>query len=202
MGTHDYEREEAARRLEAAYVRDAISVDEYERLIGAVHDAKTSEDIAACLSGLPDPLGFPIAAGSSLRGSAAVGPSADADSVVCVGAVRTVSGRLLLARRLEIRAERSVVTLDYRQIDLPSGAIEINLDSTGSVLKLRLPATADIENRLVNEQSVVREPRAPRDPDEVRTLIVLTGTVRQSDLRIRRQRRDRSGGFLARLLGA
>jgi hypothetical protein len=99
--------------------------------------------------------------------------------------VRKIEDRRLAAGRLNVTGAGSVIKLDYRAVsDLPP-VMAVNVDVTGSVLKMIVPAGVEVTEELENSGSVIRYKRgwlhrgAP-----VRTKMFVTGKALRSVVKI------------------
>jgi hypothetical protein len=114
---------------------------------------------------------------------------APADAIVPIRAHGSVIRRLghwTSARRLDVRAARGAVLMDLRSPRIAAGDIEIDLDIDHSVVRLLVPAGAVIDSgeaRRVGRCRVSDWTGIPA-PDGRR--IVLTGELRNAEVRIHR----------------
>jgi hypothetical protein len=112
-------------------------------------------------------------------------------AAVQVAANNTVTRRLgnwTDASRFEVRAHRGKAVVDLRSPRIPAGVVEVAVDLDHAALTLLVADNAIIDDRnLLREgRGQVRDAQRPagQDPDGPR--MVITGNLRQSEIRVRR----------------
>jgi hypothetical protein len=95
-------------------------------------------------------------------------------------------GRWTTARRFEVRSHWGRAVLDLRSPEIPAGDIEIHVDLDRSTLILLVPDGAVVDDWDLRRtgRSRVKDYQAPKAAGSRR--IVLTGQVRQGEVRVRR----------------
>ncbi len=142
------ERDQAVKRLTAAFADDAIAVDEFERRVSEVYRVESPKALAEITRDLP----APAAAGG--EGSALPAPVDERTSLVrppsrrlsaTLGSVeRTLQGPM--PESLDVRAVVGSVEVDLRRADFPPGVTEIRVRSILGNIELELPAHVRVEN--------------------------------------------------------
>lgn len=170
-------RDGAVEALTNAYAGDVISLDEYEKRVGAVQIAESRGEVEACLSGVEV---FRDTAPSYVQA-----PS-DSESIRCNRSSMSVRDSTLLTKRLDVDVDGGMVRLDYRNVALPAGTYEIHIVARGGYCKIIVPDGARIENRIRMDASIVSMPKESRNGNDPRIFIRLSGDVSRSHVQVRR----------------
>lgn len=170
-------RDGAVEALTNAYAGDVISLDEYEKRVGAVQIAESRGEVEACLSGVEV---FRDTAPSYVQA-----PS-DSESIRCNRSSMSVRDSTLLTKRLDVDVDGGMVRLDYRNVALPAGTYEIHIVARGGYCKIIVPDGARIENRIRMDASIVSMPKESRNGNDPRIIIRLSGDVSRSHVQVRR----------------
>ena len=130
------DRESTIARLTTAFAEDQISLEEFERRVEEVYRAASSTALARLTEDLPAPAPAEPAA-----------PDAIAVSSRITATFRSLerTSRMVVPRRLEIRATFSNVELDLTQAKFREGRTEIAVRAFCSNVELRLPAGVAVE---------------------------------------------------------
>ena len=117
-------RERAIARLSDHYAADGFDVDEFERRVDLVHQAKTPAELEPILADLPAEVSAPIPAKRAL---APIRPLEESQSVVAIigGAVKR--GGWLHARKVRVVTVLGGAEIDLRDVALPSGVTELRI---------------------------------------------------------------------------
>jgi hypothetical protein len=130
------DREAAVARLTTAFAEDQISLEEFERRVEEVYRAATSVALAKLTADLPAP-----------AAAQPVEPDATPVSSRISAMFRSLerASRMVVPRRLEIRATFSNVELDLTQAKFREGRTEISIRAFCSSVEIRLPAGVAVE---------------------------------------------------------
>lgn len=170
-------RDGAIEALTNAYADDVISLDEYEKRVGAVQKAESRNDVEACLAGIEV---FRDTAPSYVRAAS------DSESIRCNRSSMSVRDSTLLTKRLDVDVDGGMVRLDYRNVALPAGTYEIHIVARGAYCKIFVPDGARIENRIRMDASIVSVPKEGGNESDPRIIIRLSGDVSRSHVQVRR----------------
>jgi len=170
-------RDGAIEALTNAYAGDVISLDEYEKRVGAVQLAESRGDIEACLAGVEV---FRDTAPSYVQAAS------NSESIRCKRSSMSVRDSTLLTKRLDVEIDGGALRLDYRNIALPSGIYEVHIVARGGYCRIRVPDGARIENRIRMDASSVSAPRESVNGNDPRVIIRLSGDVSRSHIHISR----------------
>jgi len=170
-------RDGAIEALTNAYSGDAISLDEYEKRVGAVQVAESRGAVEACLDGIEV---FRDTAPSYVQAAS------DSEEIRCLRSSMTVRDSTLLTKRLDVEIDGGALRLDYRNIALPAGIYEVRIVARGGYCRIRVPDGARIENRIRMDASSVSTPRESRNVNDPRVIIRLSGDVSRSHVHISR----------------
>ena len=112
-----------------------------------------------------------------------------APAPVQIPAHNTVTKRLgnwTTARAFTVRAHRGVAVVDLRSPQIPAGDVEVEVDLARATLKLLVPDDAIVDdwNLRRSGRGKVKDAEAPRAPGGRR--IVVTGEMRDAEIRVRR----------------
>ncbi|PKL26696.1 MAG: hypothetical protein CVV47_01880 [Spirochaetae bacterium HGW-Spirochaetae-3] len=170
-------RDGAIEALTNAYAGDAISLDEYEKRVGAVQIAESRGDVEACLAGV-----------ESFRDTTPpyVQAASDSESIRCNRSSMSVRDSTLLTKRLDVEIDGGALSLDYRNIALPAGIYEVHIVARGGYCRIRVPDGARIENRIRMDASSVSAPWESGNGNDHRIVIRLSGDVSRSHVHISR----------------
>jgi hypothetical protein len=171
------DREEALEALQEAYVANALTMEDYERMAAMISAAKTDAQIGSVMGMLPDGYADGSLGAPSKKGH---------EYLRCDMESRKIFGGLLTAKRLDIDANMSTVKLYYNYIEMPRGRREVNIDAKSSHLVLYITDRIQVDCRLNNRMSSIREPRRSATRPEV--FIDLTGSAEMCSLKIVRKR--------------
>lgn len=161
------EREEAVKRLSAAFAEDTIPVAELERRIAEVYRAMTPQALQETMRDLPAPTapGATVPAPADRPASVARPPSQHF-SVVLGSTERSVQGPI--PERLDVAAVLGSVELDLRRAEFPPGVTEIHVRSILGNVEIELPAHVRVEHdglAFLANFSVDGRTRGQRDRD-------------------------------------
>src|SRR5579859_3486443 len=100
--------------------------------------------------------------------------------------VRKHLGHWTTERHFEVHVYRGYALLDLRSPRIPDGDLELAVDVDHGLLKLLVPDDAGIDAWHLHRvgRGRVKDMEAPRDPGGRR--IVLTGSLRYGEIRVRR----------------
>lgn len=163
--------------LNDCYGKNLLDLAELERRLDLVEQAATLDALEAVLADVPQ----------EHRGVPGPGFLSDHEAVVCRMTSQRLSGRRLMTKTLEAQVSMGTLVLDYRQVTLPPGVMEVHLDLDMSSCRIRLPEGVEVENRLELHMSNVRE--TPARGESPTTVLRLVGSLRMSSLRISRKGR-------------
>lgn len=171
------ERERAVAVLNDCYGKNLLDLAELERRLDLVERATTLDALEAVLADVPQ----------EHRTGTTTGSLSDHETVVCRMTSQRLSGRRLLTKTLEAQVSMGTLVLDYRDVALPPGVMEVRLDLDMSSCRIRLPEGVEIENRLELHMSNVRE--TPARGEKSTTVLRLVGSLRMSNLKVSRKGR-------------
>ena len=175
------ERQKAVDILNHCYTADLIDLTEFESRLGAVERAGTLDDLERVLADIPEI--------HRQFGVAPVGVS-EAETVVAKMSNKRVSDGVLLTKVLAAEITMGNLVLDYRNLALPDGVLEVRLAMKMSNCRIHLPPGVQVEIRLKETMSTVREQQdyefGSRKPV---TILKLTGEVSMSTVKILRRSR-------------
>ena len=139
------EREAAVSRLTAAFAQDAIAVDEFERRVAEVYEAKTAKALAKVTHDLPDSgSGTSSVPAPAERPTALTRPPAQEVSSILSSIERKVHGPV--PEQLDIRAVAGSAEVDLRRAEFPPGVTEIRVDAILGNIELELPDYVHVEH--------------------------------------------------------
>lgn len=135
------QREAAITRLSAAFARDILPLDEFERRTAEVYRVTTLAKLDELLGDLPTP----DAARASARRVPA-GLEVMPPRITTVLANLERGGQVVVPSRLEVRAVLGNVELDLRDAEFDGGVTEISVDAILGNVEIALPDRVEVEN--------------------------------------------------------
>lgn len=184
------QRQKAVEILNHCYTADLLDLAELENRLALVERAATLDDLDRVLADVPEEY--------RRSGVASVGLS-DAESVVCKMSNKTVADGLLLTKVFRAEVSMGKLVLDYRNLPLPEGNLEVQLQVSMGNCLIRLPDGVLVENRLKETMSTVRERPDVGARARPMTVLRLTGEVNMSSVKV--HRRGRLAVWLDRVRG-
>jgi Domain of unknown function (DUF1707) len=167
------EKERAIGFLTNAFSNDIINIDEFESRVESVHISKTHVELQQIFDDLPT------------EDTDDRNKIAEHENITCDLDNRTIVGSMLFAKKLNIAATSSKLTLDYQSVDLPDGVYEVCINAVASNLTIELPRHYDLENRITNSlASVVKEPKIEIDNHRRSVIIKLIGNIEKSKITV------------------
>jgi len=168
-------REITIERLKTAFSENHLTIDSYE---SRVSEAENAADVAVLANLVAD---LPVQ-------EVPAAPPASA-AISCNMSTKELAGSVLSARRLDIVASMSSVTMDYLKTPPPQGVQEIKVNLKMSTLVLRLPDDVVVENHLDETMATFKEHRNRYyDPRNPRTVIRINGSSTMSTIKVKRKR--------------
>lgn len=141
----DIDREQAVSALSAAFAEDAINVDEFERRVAAVYEAKNAKTLEVLTRDLPGPSpGTAVAPASTGQSRSVARRAAQRFNSVLSSVERTIDGPV--PERLHVHSFMGSLELDLRRADFPPGVTEIHLQAIMGSIEVELPEHVQLEN--------------------------------------------------------
>jgi Domain of unknown function (DUF1707) len=166
------EREKTIGFLTNAFSNDIINIDEFERRVESVHASKTHEELHQIVADLPNEN---IDARKKIT---------EYENIACNMGPRTIAGSMLFTKKLKIEATSSILNLDYRSVNLPDGAYEVDISAVASSITIRLPVQYHVENRISTQLASVKEPKIERENQKISVAIKLVGNIERSSIKV------------------
>ncbi|MBN1835013.1 MAG: DUF1707 and DUF2154 domain-containing protein [Spirochaetales bacterium] len=196
--TLGFRRERAIAILSEGFARDLIRLEEFERRVAKAHAAATLEELDRLLDDIPEELhsisARPERAPLEARGRTRE-LSAEPQEVRGVMMSRTLRGDWLTSRVVAVRAVMSSIELDFREVALPPGEVELRMACVMSTVVVTVPEGLPVQVDVSPVLGEVKESRrrtrlaslrgrsapAPRPGSSLR----ITGTAVMSEVRVR-----------------
>jgi hypothetical protein len=179
----DAEREHVLRLLQEAMARGMLDSAEFDDRSGRVVHARVRRDLNVLVADL-----------AVQNGSGA--PARNPDSIELGGSYSSLrrQGTWVVPRRIVLRHHWGSVDMDFTQARIDHPVVEVEVDTVGSSIQLRLPdgATASLDGiEMHGGSSHDRRHTAARDGGPH---FVVTGRVRWGSVSVRGPRRGPFGG--------
>ena len=181
IGATEEDRDELMRAIAEAYAHGECTEVEMETLTEHAAAARSSEELEAVVRELPVSASPRFLAPSSVSGP-----------------VQTISARSGSVRRegkwvqspvIQVSGASSSFRLDFRAYnDLRGAAIRLDLDTASSSVRITLPACFDVKDAISENVSSVVRVRLRPGKEPTSNVLILTGKVKSSEVRIKRKR--------------
>jgi hypothetical protein len=180
------QRERAVKILSECFARNALEMEEFERRVALAHQAGSVQELARLIEDIPGEL-------LETPEEPAVSTSARApalregeQSLYGIMMSRTCRGRWLKARTLNTRTLMSSIHLDFRDLELSSEVVEINVLALMSSIVITVPAELPVQLEVVPILGEAKEGRGVRSGLSGRGPGVrITGFIMMGDIKVR-----------------
>jgi len=180
------QRERTIRILSECFARNILEMEEFERRVTQAHQAQSVQDLARLIDDIPgevaeapeQPPGTVSARSLVLR--------EEEQPVYGIMMSRRLRGQWLKCRTVNSRTVMSSLEFDFRDLELPSGIVEINVLAVMSSVVVTVPESLPVQLEVVPILGEVKEGRRvnttlPRKGPGVR----ITGFVVMGDVKVR-----------------
>lgn len=176
-------REKAVEILKECFARSLCSLEEYEERVGRVEAAGSLREIDAVLREIPQEVrALCASAGAAARSGLPFGP--EVQRIRTVMGSRTYRGNWLASRSVELRCIMAETVLDFRDVELPRGRIEVQVLCVMCSLEILVPPEVRVEIESSPVFAEVEE-HGGRSPDAPETTIVVRGPIVFAGVEIR-----------------
>jgi hypothetical protein len=167
-------REQVIALLSDAFARDLVDVDEFERRLAAAHSTESIAELDKLVGDLAEAKATALAPVAA----APVERVRDSSTIMALlgGAVR--EGAWIPARKTRVVAVMGGVELDFREAQLATGVIEVNVRAMMGGVNIIVPPQLAVE---MDGSAIMggfeHSARAPAHPDPDRPLLRVTGVA-------------------------
>ena len=181
----DADRERVVTRLHGAVGEGRLTLGEFEDRVSGVLAARTFGEIEPFVADLPGHAGLP--GHSGLLGQSMMSAPGKPVELSALGSSIKRTGRWTVPAEMRIKAMGSSVLLDSTTATLTSNVIHIDVDLTGSSLKMIVPEGSSVDASGASlAGSAVKVRRIPEfaSADQTGAHYVVTGHLRGSSVKV------------------
>jgi hypothetical protein len=177
------EKDELIQTITDSYARGGIDMPAFERAVTRITASGDRSSLVAEAAALG--LAVPAPALDPRERSAPAPAAADAVQLSCVSSNLRETGDWVRSRRYELALKSASARLDLREYDGVRGfRLVIAVDAVSSNLRVIVPEGFEVEDRLSERVSSTIRNR-PRGESYGDNLVVITGSVRSSNVRVK-----------------
>jgi hypothetical protein len=175
-------RERTIKILSECFAKNLLEMEEFERRVSKAHQAQSVQDLARLIDDIPGEL----AEAPESASSRSVVLREDEQPVHGIMMSRRLRGQWLKCRTVNSRTLMSSLEFDFRDLELPSDIIEINVLALMSSVVVTVPQDLPVQTEVVPILGEVKEGRRvktalPRKGPGVR----ITGFAVMSEVKVR-----------------
>jgi len=153
------QRDRIIRILSECFARDLLEMEEFESRVSQAHQARSVQELARLIDDIPGDLAEE-ADGSPVKASSGGVVLRDEEQPVYgIMMTRRLRGRWLKCRRVNSRTLMSTVEFDFRDLELPSDIVEINVLALMSSVVLTVPEDLPVQTEVIPILGEVKEGR-------------------------------------------
>jgi hypothetical protein len=152
-------RDRTIRILSECFARNLLEMEEFESRVSQAHQARSVQELARLIDDVPGELAEE-AEGSPVKASSGGVVLRDEEQPVYgIMMSRRLRGRWLKCRTVNSRILMSTVEFDFRDMELPSDIVEINVLALMSSVVLTVPEDLPVQTEVVPILGEVKEGR-------------------------------------------
>jgi hypothetical protein len=180
------QRERTIKILSECFARNLLEMEEFERRVAQAHQARSVQDLARLIDDIPGELVAEAERTPEPAGARRLMLRDDEQTVHGIMMTRRLRGQWLKCRIVNSRTVMSSVELDFRDIELPDGIVEINVLAVMSSVVLTVPPELPVQTDLVPVLGEVKEGRKVKTTLPVKGPgLRLTGFAVMSEVKVR-----------------
>lgn len=180
------QRERTVNILSECFAKNLLEMEEFERRVSQAHQAQSVQDLARLIDDIPGDLAEAAEETPEPASSKSVALQDDEQPVYGILMSRRLRGQWLKCRTVNARILMSTVEFDFRDQELPSGIVEINVQALMSSVVVTVPQDLPVQLEAVPILGEVKEGRRvkttlPRTGAGIR----ITGLVMMGEVKVR-----------------
>ena len=152
-------RDRTIRILSECFARDLLEMEEFESRVSQAHQARSIQELARLIDDVPGELAEEAEGGPVQASSGGVVLSDEQQPVYGIMMSRRLRGRWLKCRTVNSRILMSSVEFDFRDLELPSDIVEINVLALMSSVVVTVPEDLPVQTEVVPILGEVKEGR-------------------------------------------
>jgi hypothetical protein len=200
-----FRRERAVAILSEGFARNLMGIEEFERRVAEAHGAGTLAELDRLIDDIPEELhAVSLPQGGRVRGSEseqgrrgsedrsqrrsppAWESSSDEQGIYGVMMSRRLRGGWLKSRVVAVRTLMSSTELDFRDVEMPPGEVEVRVTCLMSSVTITVPEHLAVQADVVPVLGELKEGRRVRVAARGETpSLLITGVAIMSEVRIR-----------------
>jgi len=153
------QRERTIKILSDCFARNLLEMDEFERRITRAHQARSVQDLARLIDDIPGEMVETAEAEERKPSAPSLTLRDDEQPVYGIMMSRRLRGRWLKCRTVNSRVLMSNLEFDFRDLDLPSDIIELNVVALMSSVVVTVPEDLPVQLEVVPILGEVKEGR-------------------------------------------
>ncbi|UCF96495.1 MAG: DUF1707 and DUF2154 domain-containing protein [Spirochaetaceae bacterium] len=179
-------RERTIRILSECFAKNILEMEEFERRISLAHQARSVQDLARLIDDIPGDLAEAPEEVQKPASSKGIVLREDEQPVYGIMMSRRLRGQWLKCRTVNARTLMSSLEFDFRDLDLPSDIVEINVLALMSSVVVTVPEELPVQLEVVPILGEVKEGRRvktalPKKGPGVR----ISGFIMMGDVKVR-----------------
>ena len=180
------QRERTVKILSECFARDVLEMEEFERRVSLAHQARSVQELAQLIDDIPGELAEAPREAPEPAAARRIVLREDEQPVDGIMMSRKCRGQWLKSRTVSTRTLMSSVEFDFRDLDLPSEIVEINIIALMSSITITVPESLPVQLEVVPILGEVKEGKrvkagVPRSGPGVR----ITGYIMLGDVKVR-----------------
>lgn len=180
------QRERTVKILSECFAKNLLEMEEFERRVSQAHQAQSVQDLARLIDDIPGDLAEAVEETPEPAFSRSVVLQEDEQPVYGIMMSRRLRGQWLKCRTVNARTLMSTLEFDFRDLELPSDIVEINILALMSSVVVTVPQNLPVQLEVVPVLGEVKEGRGvkttlPRTGPGVR----LTGFTMMGEVKVR-----------------
>jgi hypothetical protein len=180
------QRERTIRILSECFAKNILEMEEFERRVSLAHQAQSVQDLARLIDDIPGELAEEPEETTGPASAKSLVLREEEQQVYGIMMSRRLRGQWLKCRTVNSRILMSSLELDFRDLELPSEIVEVNVLAVMSSVVVTVPEDLPVQTEVVPILGEVREGRRvktalPRKGPGVR----ITGFVVMGDVKVR-----------------
>ncbi len=133
------QRERTIKILSECFARNGLEIDEFERRVSLAHQAKSVQELAGIIDDIPSELAEPREEEPSSKQARELVLQEDEQPILGIMMSRRYRGQWLKCKTVNTRMLMSSIELDFRDLELPSEIVEINVLALMSSVVITVP---------------------------------------------------------------
>jgi hypothetical protein len=180
------QRERIIKILSECFAKNILEMEEFERRVSQAHQAQSVQDLARLIDDIPAEMAEAPEETQEPASAKSVVLREDEQPVYGIMMSRRLRGRWLKCRTVNSRTLMSSLEFDFRDLDLPSDIVEINVLALMSSVVVTVPESLPVQLEVIPILGEVKEGRRvktalPRKGPGVR----VTGFVMMGEVKVR-----------------